>query len=194
MTKSESKYFNTAGLMNQALIELLNRKKYEFITVKEICKKAGVHRSTFYLHYDKLDDLLYETIENINKNFVSYFKETDNTAVFEIQSQPIRNLILITPEYLLPYLNYVKEYKTVFRVCLKHPVLMQSTQKYKHLKETVLYPIFQRFRIEPLKQKYIAAYYIHGVIAIIDEWVDTGCREDVTTICDLIIQCVRPIV
>ena len=78
MNKNESKYYNTALLMNQALIELLNKKDYEFITIKEICKKAGVNRSTFYLHYDNVEDLLLETIENINKNFLSYFTENHN--------------------------------------------------------------------------------------------------------------------
>lgn len=50
MNKFESKYFNTALLMNQALILLLEKKEFEYITVKEICEKAGVNRSTFYLH------------------------------------------------------------------------------------------------------------------------------------------------
>ena len=58
MNKSESKYYNTALLMNQAFIELLNKKDFEFITVKDICKKAGVNRSTFYLHYESINDLL----------------------------------------------------------------------------------------------------------------------------------------
>ena len=42
MNKSESKYFNTAMLMNQALLLLLDQKDIEHITVKEICEKAGV--------------------------------------------------------------------------------------------------------------------------------------------------------
>ena len=73
MNKSESKYYNTALLMNSALVEILNKKEYEYITVKEICEKAGVNRSTFYLHYETIDDLLNETIENQNKQFFSYF-------------------------------------------------------------------------------------------------------------------------
>ena len=32
-----------------------------YITVKEICEKAGVNRSTFYLHYENTTDLLQET-------------------------------------------------------------------------------------------------------------------------------------
>lgn len=37
-------------------------KKIMNITIKEICKKAGVNRSTFYLHYESIDDLLEETL------------------------------------------------------------------------------------------------------------------------------------
>ena len=51
MKNSESKYYTTALLMDEALLFLLEKKDYEFITIKEICEKAGVNRSTFYLHY-----------------------------------------------------------------------------------------------------------------------------------------------
>ena len=37
MKKSESKYYNTALLMDEALLFLLEKKDFEFITVKEIC-------------------------------------------------------------------------------------------------------------------------------------------------------------
>ena len=53
MNKNESKYFNTAILFDEALIYLLENKDIEYITIKEICNKAGVNRSTFYLHYNQ---------------------------------------------------------------------------------------------------------------------------------------------
>ena len=56
MNKNESKYFNTAILFDEALIYLLEKKDIEYITVKEICNKAGVNRSTFYLHYESITD------------------------------------------------------------------------------------------------------------------------------------------
>lgn len=40
MNKSESKYFNTAKKMDIAFLELLEQKDFEYITVKEICKKS----------------------------------------------------------------------------------------------------------------------------------------------------------
>ena len=74
MNKSESKYFNTALLMDEALLFLLEKKDFEFISVKEICDKAGVSRSTFYLHYENMNDLLIEKIELINKKFNDSFE------------------------------------------------------------------------------------------------------------------------
>ena len=51
MNKNESKYFNTAIRMDEALITLLEKKDFEYITIKEICDTAGVNRSTFALRH-----------------------------------------------------------------------------------------------------------------------------------------------
>ena len=192
MNKSESKYYNTSLFMNQALIQLLNKKDYEFITIKEICKKAGVNRSTFYLHYDNIDDLLCETIENINKKFLTCFAENDKHFSKNIENSQKEDLILVTPKYLLPYLNYIKENMVVYQVSAKHPYLMQSIKKYNLLQQNILYPIFRKFGIEENQQKYFSAYYINGIYSIIDEWIKGGCKDDVETILDVIIKCVRP--
>ncbi len=192
MNKSESKYYNTSHLMNQALIELLNKKDYEFLTIKEICKKAGVNRSTFYLHYDNIDDLLSETIENLNKDFVACFNENERDITKKINDDDKQKLILITPNYLLPYLNHVKEHKVVYQVSFKHPTLMQSIEKYNYLQNKILFPIFNSFNINENERKYISAYYISGVYAIVNEWIKGGCKDDINSICDLIIKCVRP--
>ena len=65
MNKNESKYFNTAILFDEALIYLLENKDIEYITIKEICNKAGVNRSTFYLHYE---NKFYLKEKNMNQN------------------------------------------------------------------------------------------------------------------------------
>ena len=65
MNKNESKYFKSAEKMHAALLTLLDNKGFELISVKEICETAGVNRSTFYLHYDNVNDLLQETMEAV---------------------------------------------------------------------------------------------------------------------------------
>lgn len=39
MNRFETKYSNSARAMDEALIYLLNDKDYDYITIKEICKK-----------------------------------------------------------------------------------------------------------------------------------------------------------
>ena len=75
MNKSESKYFNTAVKMDKALLALLEKKDFEYITIKEICKEAQVNRSTFYLHYENTVDLLQETMQYNVQHFLTYFDD-----------------------------------------------------------------------------------------------------------------------
>lgn len=98
MNKQKEKYSSTAFLMDEDLICLLNEKDYEYITVKEICKKAGVNRSTFYLHYESIDDLLEETLEYINKKFLDYFEDTSD-FITNINVSSKENLYLINDKY-----------------------------------------------------------------------------------------------
>ena len=106
MNKNESKYFNTAIKMDQAFLELLEKKDFSFITVKEICHQAKVNRSTFYLHYETSDDLLNESVEYMNKQFLEHMRQDTQVFMNKMNECPIEELYLITPRYLKPYLSY----------------------------------------------------------------------------------------
>lgn len=192
MNKSESKYYNTALLMNQALVELLNKKDYEYITVKEICAKAGVNRSTFYLHYDTINDLLEECIENSNKQFMEYFPKQTEDFFTTLPTASPEQLIFITPEYLTPYLKYIEENKIFHQVATKHNVLMNSTVKFNSLNRHVFKPIFKKFDVSEKDGDYIISYYLNGITAIINEWIKRGCKDEIEYIEKLIIDCVNP--
>ncbi|HKS56558.1 MAG TPA: TetR/AcrR family transcriptional regulator [Steroidobacteraceae bacterium] len=47
----------TRETLQQCFCALLRRKRYEAITVDDICSAANVGRSTFYAHYKSKDDL-----------------------------------------------------------------------------------------------------------------------------------------
>lgn len=137
MNKSESKYFNTALLMDEALIRLLEVKDYEYITVKEICEKAGVNRSTFYLHYETVNDLLSECLENIKKRFFDSFANKPNDFIGSIGTVPLDDLVLISSDYLRPYLTFFKENQSLFRAVYKNPSCMQTEAQYSGISDFV---------------------------------------------------------
>lgn len=125
MNRNESKYFNTAIKMDNALLKLLEKKDLEYITVKEICENAGVNRSTFYLHYETIDDLLSESIEYMNDHFQSYMNHNFESFTTRMHDCPIEELYFITPEYLKPYLCYIKENRCIFSAEIKNSKVLR---------------------------------------------------------------------
>ena len=48
--------------LKAAFLELFQMKEPEDITVMELCRKAGVNRSTFYAHFEYMDALIQEVL------------------------------------------------------------------------------------------------------------------------------------
>lgn len=192
MNKSESKYFNTALRMDEALLALLEEKDLEYITVKEICHRAGVNRSTFYLHYETIADLVDEALEMINQRFRSYFPQQEEEILGNMGNWKRENLVLVTREYLLPYLRFIRDNKKVYRAAFRNPSSMQAHTRYGELKQQILGPILERFEIPAAQRPYYMAYYVEGIIAIVKEWLRQDCADEVEMIADIIESCVRP--
>ena len=174
MTRSESKYFVTATKMDEAFLRLLEKKDISYITVKEICETAGVNRSTFYLHYETISDLLSE-------------KEA---VVSRLQKCSLNELFLVTPEYLTPYLGYIKEYKKIFRTAIENAAVLELEKSYDKMFCYVFTPILERYEVPEKDRTYIMAFYIRGLMAIITEWLKTDCKDSIEYIITVIQKCV----
>ena len=190
MNKSESKYFNTALAMDEALMQLLLKKEFQFITVKEICEKAGVNRSTFYLHYDSPKDILEECMVLLNKRFKEQFENAGIKENFKtIQMLDKKDLIFINDKYLRPYLNYIYENQFIYRAIYQFPDLFSSQKSFGILLNQLIYPIMERFDVKEEEREYKIEFYIKGISAIICKWVNNRCKESIDQIINIIIDC-----
>lgn len=185
MNKNESKYFNTAKKMNDALITLLETKEYEYITIKEICHIAKVNRSTFYLHYSNMNDLLEETIKSLNLSFNSHFKSKGNENTI-ISKDNLDDLLLINDDNLIPYLNFKKENKNIYKVLKSHPQLFNVNKTYDQMFQKLFVPIMNRFGLDEKWHKYLMDFYISGLTSLVLDWVYDDCKIPVQEISDFI--------
>lgn len=190
MKKSESKYFHTALRMDQAFLELLEKKDLEYMTVKEICEAAGVNRSTFYLHYDTMGDLLAESVRYMNEQFLEQMKMRADVFVSRIQECSLDELYLVTPEYLTPYLAYIARNKRLFRTALKKSGSLGLDKTYSRMMRHIFIPILERFQIGECHRNYMMAFYIHGLMAIISEWLENNCADPISQVSAIMEQCV----
>ena len=102
MKKTDNRVRYTKMILQQTLLDCLQTKNIEKITIKELCEKADINRGTFYLHYATPNDLLLEIeTEFINekmKFFSPYFNdghETDYLAELFSSIAQNRNLCRI---------------------------------------------------------------------------------------------------
>ncbi len=190
MNKSESKYFNTAVKMNNALIKLIEKKPFEYITIKEICDTAQVNRSTFYLHYDNTSDLLAETTKNLINDFFSHFSVNTSDITHRINTCKLSELNFISEEYLYPYLSYIKDNRHIFYTTITNIQAFKFDKIYQNMFEHIFNPILNRFDYPANHRKYVMSFYLNGLNAIIIEWIKEDCVSSFDNISTVICECI----
>lgn len=190
MNRSESKYFNTAVKFDKALLSLLEKKPFEYITVSEICVEAGVNRSTFYLHYENTCDLLRETAKYVLDGFLSYFPVDAKRSAEKFVSCELAELNFIEEPYLHLYLSYIKENKRIFSTILSQPIAFESEEIFQKLFIHIFNPILERFRYPKKNRTYVMRYYLNGVTAIVSEWLKNNCDKSIEEISEIIHDCI----
>ena len=190
MDKNESKYHNSSIKMNNALINLLDKKNFEDITVKEICQTASVNRSTFYLHYENTYDLLKETIENLYKDFFSRYDS--NLSMDRINNKSNDDLFLITPKYLKPYLSFVQDNKKIFKLMYFKNEVFNGRNMYEDWLDKIFRPILSKFNVKnEEEQSYIMLFHLQGLIGLIMEWVKNDCKMPIDDLINVIQKCIK---
>lgn len=189
MNKSEAKYHNTALKMHNALISLLEKKDFDKISIIEICSEANVNRSTFYAHYDNTYELLKEAYsERLQQLFQSFCQSLKDIKNFNTEES-----IFISPEYLIPYLKFVKSNKQFFKVYMNHLRSFDVDNTYSFLLDNVFLPIYEKNGIsDKIMANYISKFYLQGITSVVIEWVNRDCTDDELLICEIITMCVRP--
>lgn len=99
----------TRRLLHKALMSLILEKKYEDITVQEILDRADVGRSTFYLHFQDKDELLFSGFQYLE----SFLESAQGTS-----TRPLGKSYERIIGFSLPMFEHALEYRRVNRALL----------------------------------------------------------------------------
>ncbi|MCK4724588.1 MAG: helix-turn-helix transcriptional regulator, partial [Anaerolineales bacterium] len=70
----------TRRALRQALLDLMDEKGYDEVTVEEITNRADIGRTTFYLHYRAKQDLLLEQFGELIDQLVNQLSQAPFSA------------------------------------------------------------------------------------------------------------------
>lgn len=127
----------TKNTVKDAMLELLAEMPYEKITVAALCRRADIVRTTFYLHYDSLTDVIKELADDA----IHAASGTGSNNIKDL-SILVREMNKSTdPELLAPYMSLLPvcqrvadnpKYKVLFRdTMVSDYILMQIYRSQK---------------------------------------------------------------
>lgn len=90
-----------------AVLDLMVEKDTSKITVLELCKRADINKSTFYLHYKSMDDCLQNCFQIIMNGIIDISKKINYNEI-KHNPQPAVDRLLDEVEKNIEYLSKFK--------------------------------------------------------------------------------------
>lgn len=181
MNEQDLRVIKTKTNLEMAFLELLKEKPLEKITVTELCKKSGITRKTFYLHY-----------ENVPKYFEEFIKQLLDELEESLQKATDSHL-----EYqsLEPHMIHVFDHVFKNKEFYKFIFSNQSSFAYyemffKRIRAIFLTPINSTEKNSNVTQ-YQASYYANAVLGVIFEWYLEGFKKTVDEMNLLLVKIVK---
>ncbi|OZG69437.1 TetR/AcrR family transcriptional regulator [Bifidobacterium eulemuris] len=94
----------TRQAMRDALMELLADRSLAQISVKQLCERADVNRSTFYAHYDSLEDLLHD----IEDDTIAWVRGALDQLLNQSDQAGIEHIIARICQYIADNRNHLQ--------------------------------------------------------------------------------------
>ena len=173
-TKNNQRTRLSKMLFKNALMDLLNEKgSVSKVSIRELCDRAELNRSTFYAHYNEPKDLLFEIESELLEATEEHLKKigAENDAGAH--------------RYILSFLQYIKENDKPFRTLLVNSADPEFRSRFM---QRSIIQFVENLRMEFPKEleQYIISYVLNGNTGIIIQWIRSGYSVDETTIVDLL--------
>ena len=172
--------------MDAAFLELLGKKDFSYITVKECCETARVNRSTFCLHYETIGDLLAESVDYMNDQFLAHMNRDSSAFSAKLRECPLDELYL----NLIPYLTDVKTHRRLFRTAAEKADVLGLSKSYDRMFRHIFTPILEHYGVPEHDRTYLMVFYIHGLMDIVAEWLKADCADSIEDMAAMMQKCV----
>lgn len=164
-TKNNKRRRESVSKIEHIFVELLQTKQLNQITVSDICKKAGLNRTTFYANY--LD--IYDLADKIKEHL-------ENELEHLYQDEVINNF---NSDDYLKLFRHIKDnqlfYKTYFKL------------GYDNNYKIILYDTKQAEKYFDNKHiEYHIEFFRHGLNAVVKKWLENDCAESPEEIAEII--------
>lgn len=170
-----------------ALGVMLEHKDFDKISISDICREARVSRTTFYGHCSDTSELLIIAVR-VKLDELSDLIKRIGAADIEKPLSAGRVEDLIKNEILIPFLYCIEDNSQLFLSCFRTTAGQKAM--FNAVNNVFFMPLVKKNNLVNDKEiRYVSAFFITGLLAIIYEWISGGCKTEKSEICGLIRRC-----
>ena len=170
--KNNSRYKMSSEKIETAFLTLILNHKYEDINISQICEQANINRSTFYCHYDDINDLVIK----IESKFANSMK-----TIFAYGERQ-------THQAFIDMFTFVKENKYFYKAFLSIPY---QTLAETNTKMDILKNIGEKTNIDKTNNIgifYRASFFGAGIKEMCRIWLERDCKESPEEMAKLLLE------
>ena len=147
------------------------------ITVREICERANIHRSTFYAHYQDVFDVVEKAEGAMSRQLTeTFFRKLDEKATAR---ECFTEIFAFIREYREFYIYYLNESKNSGVLQLAGDMIRD-----RYSGANIQPQDFGAHSMEEME--YHGAFFLFGMTAVVRMWLKNGCREEPEALYDLL--------
>lgn len=168
----------TREAIRNALVDLIEEKGFEAITVKDITSQAKINRSTFYAHYQDKFDLMNTCLDEVMLQMYNISKQEIPKVIAELEMNP-------TPTTPFPAAVSVFEYLAKNSGFMKAVLSPKGDLTFQiKLKDFIWNTLFENSSSALIKEEnllvprqYLTSYISSAHIGVIQQWLNSGMVE-----------------
>ncbi len=175
-TKNNARSQESRRALRSALLSLLDLYELTDISVAQLCREAGVNRSTFYAHYENIWNVLDDLESEMDTELLSQFHWVKDQQSAMMDQ---RSLLVVT--------QHIASYPAFFRARLNNAGMQQGRFKVgmDWMMEEIILPYAKSLNDTPLLPYYIS-FGKAGIFEVLRMWVDDNCKESPECIAQLL--------
>ena len=178
--KQDRRVRKSKDSLKNSLIELMQSKSVNNITVKELVIKADLNRSTFYNYYCDIPD----TLKKLEEELYTEFLYTIERHIYKCD----KNIDISegTHEFIEDMCNVIKDnYDFCKCIFSKNGDLNFLFELEEIIENHLRDQLKEKFDRKVDHLSYVYSFFKSGYIGILKTWMKGGCKESTKEIADL---------
>ncbi len=161
--RNDRRVEKTRNAIINAFKEMIIEKDFNEITIKELAERANINRKTFYLHYESMEEILFDVTVELSEQV---FESLNNKGFFD------PNVIGITP--LIETINELinSNYELTRKLISANSYRFFSRNIKDLIKDAVIRKIKKHIDMSEYKMNLVGDFIASGLSKLLKDWFE----------------------